>query len=274
MGISGRTQILLTNDDGIRSPGLWAAAQALSTLGFVTVVAPREQQSGSGRSMPSTSDGIIHEELVEVRGKQWKVYAVGGTPAQAVLHALLELMPHKPDLVVSGINFGENVGAGITISGTIGAALEGAARGVASMAVSLEMDIRYHLSHSTDVDFAAASHFTRLFARMLLKGERIEDVDVLKVDVPSDATEATAWRTTRLSRVQFFEPVKPDREQFDKPASIAYRTLEKWDALEPGTDSYAVRIERLVAVTPISLDLTSRISLEDFEEYLRRMDSD
>jgi len=77
-------QILLTNDDGIRSPGLWAAAQALSRLGAVTIAAPREQASGAGRSLPGTSDGLIREETVEVHGQQWKAYAVGGTPAQAV----------------------------------------------------------------------------------------------------------------------------------------------------------------------------------------------
>ncbi len=272
MGNSDKPQILLTNDDGIRSPGLWAAAEALSALGFVTVVAPREQQSGSGRSMPITSDGIIREEYVEVGGKHWKVYAVGGTPAQAVLHAVLELMPQRPDLIVSGINFGENIGAGITISGTIGAALEGAAIGVPSMAVSLETDIKYHFSHSTEVDFAAAAYFTQFFSRKLLKVERMEDVDVLKVDVPSDATPETPWRTTRLSRVQFFIPVKPARKRLDEPTSIAYRSMAECDTLESGTDAHAICVERVVAVTPLSLDLTSRIALDDYEGFLRGMD--
>ncbi len=99
-------QILLTNDDGIRSPGLWAAAEALSELGFVQVVAPRDQFSGAGRSLPGTTDGIIQIQEVEVNGKPWSVYAVGGTPAQVVLHAVLEILPEKPDLVVAGINFG------------------------------------------------------------------------------------------------------------------------------------------------------------------------
>src|SRR6476620_2932038 len=97
-----KPQILLTNDDGILSPGLWAAAEALSALGFVTVAAPREQSSGAGRSLPSSSYGLIREDTVEVHGQQWQVYAVGGTPAQAVLHAILEIMPRQPDLVVSG----------------------------------------------------------------------------------------------------------------------------------------------------------------------------
>jgi 5'-nucleotidase len=264
-----KPQILLTNDDGIRSPGLWSAAEVLSTLGFVTVVAPREQQSGSGRSLPSTSDGVIHEEEVEVRGKRWKVYAVGGSPAQAVQHAFLELMDGKPDLVVAGINYGENVGSGITISGTVGAALEGASIGAPSMAVSLEVDLGQHLSHSRDVDFSAAAYFTHLFAKELLEGHRLTDLDVLKIDVPCNATPETAWKVTRLSRSQYFLPMRPERVNFNTAIKLPYRRIDESEGLEPGTDSYALRIERVVAVTPISLDLTSRVDFSQLEEILR-----
>src|SRR5512137_740517 len=114
-----KCQILLTNDDGIRSPGLWAAAEALSDLGYVTVAAPRDQSTAMGRSMPHVSDGVIRPETLHVRDKDWTVYAVGGSPAQAVLHGILEIMPQRPDLVVSGINYGENVATGITVSGTV-----------------------------------------------------------------------------------------------------------------------------------------------------------
>jgi len=79
-----------------------------------------------------------HLEQVCVNGKNWTVHAVGGTPAQAVLHAVLEILPRKPDLVVSGINYGENVGSGVTVSGTVGAALDAAGLGIPALAVSLE----------------------------------------------------------------------------------------------------------------------------------------
>src|SRR5512134_1609758 len=121
-----KPQILLTNDDGIASPGLWAAAEALSQLGYVYVTAPRDQFSGAGRSFPITTDGVIRPQVMDVNGQEWTVYAVGGTPAQVVQHAVLEILPQIPDLVVSGINYGENVGTGITASGTVGAALEAA----------------------------------------------------------------------------------------------------------------------------------------------------
>jgi len=119
----GSKQILLTNDDGIDSPGLWAAAEYLAPLGFVTVVAPRQQWSGAGRSLPIQTEGRITLQQLTVAGQPWKAYAVDGSPAQAVLHALVELMPAYPDLIVAGINYGENVGSGVTISGTIGATL-------------------------------------------------------------------------------------------------------------------------------------------------------
>jgi 5'-nucleotidase len=263
-------QILLTNDDGIRSPGLWAAAEALGKLGFVTVAAPREQSSGTGRSMPVTSDGIICEELKEVAGENWKVYAVGGTPAQAVQHGVLELMPQLPDLVVAGINYGENIGLGVTISGTVGAALEGAARGVPSLAVSLETPIEKHLSYSEEVDFSAAAYFTSLFARRLLAGLQHDDLSVLKIDIPCDATPETPWKVTRLSRALFFEPVAPSRTRLDEPAKLGYRAVGSLDSLEPGSDSYVLHIERAVAVTPLSMDLTSRLDLPELDDQLRQ----
>ena len=118
-----RPQILLTNDDGIESPGLWAAAAALSEVGYVTVVAPREQCSAAGRALYLWADGKISERSLEINGQSWKVFAVGGSPAQTVIHALLEVMPSRPDLVVSGINYGENMGNVVTGSGTVGAAM-------------------------------------------------------------------------------------------------------------------------------------------------------
>jgi 5'-nucleotidase len=271
MAENGRPQILLTNDDGIRSPGLWAAAEALSQLGFVNVAAPREQSSGAGRSMPSGSDGAILEDERIVGQKPWKVYAVGGTPAQAVLHALLELLPRRPDLLVSGINYGENLGSGVTVSGTVGAALEGGAWGIPSMAISLETDTSYHLTHSEEIDFAAAAHFTWLFAGLLLRGLKLKDVDVLKVDVPSDATPQTKWRVTRLSRVRYFVPVAPQRERLEQPAGIGYRVDYVRGEVEKDSDIYAVQALRQVAVTPLSIDLTSRVRLENLEAELRRL---
>jgi 5'-nucleotidase len=264
-----RAQILLTNDDGIASPGLWAAAQALSALGFVHVVAPRDQSTAAGRSLPTHTDGIIHQQEMSIGGQTWKVYSVGGTPAQTVLHAMLEVLPEPPDLVVAGINFGENVGSGVTISGTVGAALEGASLGIPALAVSLETEPQHHYSLSNEVDFTAAAHFTRLFGELILKNNMPPDVDILKVDVPAEATPETPWMVTRLSRRRYFEPLAPERKSWASPGHIGYRQAAGHEQDLPDSDVYALRVRRIVSVTPLSLEMTSRIDLQDFEKMLR-----
>lgn len=264
-----KAQILLTNDDGIRSPGLWSAAAALSEIGYVHVAAPREQYSGAGRSMPSTSDGTIQTKQVTVNGKVWTVFSVGGTPAQTVQHAALEILPRKPDLVVSGINYGENVGNGVTVSGTVGAALEAASLGIPALAISLETELSHHLSYSTEVDFSAAAYFSRYFARLLLNRQMPEDVHVLKVDVPSDAKAETPWMVTRLSMQRYFEAVKPDRHSWDHAGAVGYRLAEARFQAPEDSDVYALGVKRMVSVTPLSLDLTSRVKLDEMEALLR-----
>ena len=268
MNGNSQRQILLTNDDGIRSPGLWAAAEALSEVGFVTVAAPRDQASGSGRSMPTTSDGKISREFVEVGGQRWEVYAVGGSPAQAVQHGILEIMDGRPDLVVAGINYGENVTTSITISGTVGAAMEGAAFGIPSMAVSLETAREHHLSYSEMVDFEVAGYFTKLFAEKLLDMEMMKDIDLLKIDVPSNASRTTQWTTAQLERGRYYLPKSPERENWDDAILLDYDVVDSADHLTPGSDAYALRIEGKVAVTPLSLDMTSRVDLNALRQRL------
>jgi 5'-nucleotidase len=265
-----KTHILLTNDDGIRSPGLWAAASELSKIGYVTVAAPREQSTAMGRSLPSTSDGIIRKEKVQVNGQEWDVYAVGGSPAQAVLHGILEIVPHKPDLIVSGINYGENVGLGITISGTVGAAMEAASLGFPALAVSLQTETKYHLSHSEDIDFSTAGYFTAYFARMILEKKFPREVDLLKVEVPSHATPQTEWQIGRLSPTRYYDPVPAKRDSWEQRGPISYKHSDEIESEPEDTDAYIMRIKKMVAVTPLNLDMTARVALSEFEKFLRK----
>jgi len=265
-----KPQILLTNDDGIRSPGLWAAAASLSELGFVTVTAPREQSSGMGRSLPSTSEGTIQLEQVQVNGQEWSVYAVSGSPAQSVLHGVYEVLKFKPDLVVSGINYGENVASGVTISGTVGAALEASSLDIPSMAVSLQADSKYHLSYSDEVSFSVAANFTARIARLLLEKKLPEEVNVLKVDVPSDATLETPWELTRISMQRYYEPIAPTRKSWDEPAAMGYQLAGELKSEAEGTDVYALRVKKVVSVTPLSLDMTSRVDFDELNTLMRK----
>lgn len=259
--------ILVTNDDGIRSPGLRAAAAALRPLGQVIVVAPLDQWSGAGRCMPATSEGRIYPETLVVDGEVIRAYAVEGTPAQVVDHAILEILPRPPDLVVSGINYGENVGSGVTISGTVGAALEAASFGIPALAVSLETSVEHHLGYSEEIDFRAAAHFTRVFAAAVLRRALPFDVDVLKIDVPSSATPETPWRWTRQSRQRYFVPVRPMRRRPTDPGPLGYRVEIDFEHLEPDSDIHALVVDRVVSVTPLSLDLTSRVSMEALRQW-------
>ncbi len=264
-----KPQIFLTNDDGIDSPGLWSAAEALSEIGYVWVVAPREQASSTGRSMPLTSDGLITPKKMTVNGKEWTVYAVGGSPAQSVEHGILEVIGEKPDLVVSGINYGLNLGYGVTISGTVGAAMEAAALGVPSMAVSLETGKKYHLSYSKEIDFTPAGHFTAYFARKYLNGNLDNKVHVIKIEIPSDATPETAWEITRLSPYRYYLPSPPKRSSWDEPGRVGYTIPEDLEIFPHDSDVYAVLVKRRVAVTPLTLDMTAPVDFEEVDKELR-----
>ncbi len=255
-----RPLILVTNDDGIESPGLWAAVEAILPLGEVLVVAPDRQWSGGGRAMPPEVSGRIQYSPRTVRDEHVPAFAVDASPALAVVHAVLELAPRRPALVVSGINHGLNPATEVTISGTVGAALEGGASGIPALAVSLEMDVAYHLTGHDGTDYTAAMAFTQRFARQLLAGPLPYDVDALNVNVPADATPDTPWRLTRLSRQRYFVPTPPDRA--NGQGRPGYRDLDDAQLTEVGSDVWALKVERVVSVTPLSLDLTSRVDLD------------
>ncbi|MFN2226810.1 MAG: 5'/3'-nucleotidase SurE [Anaerolineae bacterium] len=260
--------ILITCDDGIESPGLRAAVRAVLPLGDVIVSAPCDQQTGAGRSLPASSDGAIHEVDYAVNGHRVPAYGIHGSPAQAVLYALVELVPRRPTLCVSGINFGENLGSGVTASGTVGAAMEAADSGIPSLAVSLEVDKAFHYQHSDLVDFATAAYFTRVFGQRLLADRMPDDVDVLKLDVPAEATPATPWRVTRLSRQRYFEALPSGRRYLAEKRRLGYHMVVDRARLEPDSDIHALAVDRVVSVTPLSLDLTSRAGLADVQASL------
>jgi 5'-nucleotidase len=263
-------QILLTNDDSIHSPGLWAAAEALDDLGYVHVVAPRDQQTGAGRSMPIHSSGIIEKMTLTVNGKGWPVFCVDGSPGQAVLHGIYDVVQGKPDLLVSGINYGENVGTAVTISGTIGAAIEAATLGIPALAVSMQTGREHHLSLSQDVDFKTAGLITQKIAQKMLENRFPHDVDLLKVDIPLNATLDTPWQITRQSRLRYYIPIPAQRKSLSDRGPVSYEISYEPNELEKGTDLYALLVEKKVSITPISIDMTSRTDFNDLESLLSK----
>lgn len=269
-----RPLILITNDDGIQSPGLRAAVAVLHPLGDLLVAAPMNQQTGAGRSFPSSSTGCIHALQLTWGKDSAQAFGIEGSPAQTVVHALTELAPRRPDLAVVGINYGENVGSGITTSGTVGAAIEAAWAGIPALAVSLQTEAKFHHSYSSEVDFEAAAHFTRFFAQRLLSPQVVLpfDADLIKVDVPQDATFDTPWRVTRVSRQRYFEMIPSQRKHLTEPGPLSYRSRTDRARLEPDSDIYALLHDRVVSVAPVSMDLSSRADRFALEQLLRQAD--
>jgi 5'-nucleotidase len=260
--------ILVTNDDGIASPGLRAAAQAALPLGELLVVASNRQWSGAGRSMPR-AEGRITPFAMEIDGQPIAAYQTDAAPALIVIHALHELAPRPPALLISGINYGENLGSDVTISGTVGAALQAVVCGIPALAASLQTPKETHARPSDGVDFSAAIHFTRTFARKMLQTSLPFDVDALKLDVPDDATPHTPWRLTRVSRHPYFVTVPPQRTNLADPLTLDYDTTPHPEHVEPDSDIYALAVDRVVSVAPLSIDLTSRADLDAIENQLR-----
>lgn len=219
--------------------------------------------------MPASTGRILPYPL-EVEGRSVAAYQADASPALVVLHALFELAPRRPALLIAGINYGENMGSDVTISGTVGAALQSAACGIPALAASLQTPKETHVTPSDSVDFTAAMHFVRLFARRMLETPLPFDVDVLKVDVPAAATPATPWRLVRASRHPYFVTVPPRQRDLAEPLRLDYERLPHPERCEPDSDIYALLVDGVVSVVPLSLDLTSRTDFGGLEALLRR----
>ena len=263
-------QILLVNDDGILSPGLWAAAQALSTLGFVTVAAPHMQFSGAGRSLSSGPKGKIEPTTLQIGDQEWTCYSIQGSPAESVQIGILSILKRLPDLVVSGINYGENPSIEISMSGTVGAALEAAAHGVPALAVSLELVTGDWFGYSRTVDFTAAAYFTRLFAQFLLTHTLPAEAQLLNLNIPAGATPATPWKMTRLSQNRYFIPyLKGD--SIERHAHIDSKiAFDPSDPADQDSDVHALRVDKVVSVTPLTLDFTAQVDLQELQASLQK----
>lgn len=266
--MSHRPLILVTNDDGIDSPGLHAAAQAVSSLGDLLIVAPKTQRTGAGRSYAIHADRTVEETTVPLDGKPQVAYRADVTPAQAVALSVREISERPIDLCISGINYGENVGSGVTISGTVGAAIEAACFGIPAMAVSLETPQEFHLKHG-QVDFGVAAHFVRYFAERVLTQGLPPRVDILKIEIPATATPETEWRSTRVSRDRYYQAAPGDDGAERVVNRFSYRPFVAPERLEHDSDIYVFAVDRLVTVSPMTIDLTAPVVLSDISDFFK-----
>ena len=243
-------RILVTNDDGIHAPGLRALANELSEIGTVTVVAPLQERSAAAQSL-TLRQPIYYERIAE------REFAVDGTPADAMIVAFHALLGEKPDVVVSGINPGGNLGENVYYSGTIGAAMEGAINRTPALAVSVAF-------RGKDFDFAPAARFTRSLVPIVLK-EGLPKGVLLNINVPQPWNGEV--RFTRQSSKITRNLLQPGTD----PRGRRYYWLHEQqltEGIEAGTDHAAIR-DGAISITPLVLDHTHTASLHHLSHWTR-----
>ncbi|MEM0440523.1 MAG: 5'/3'-nucleotidase SurE [Candidatus Caldarchaeum sp.] len=262
-------KILLTNDDGFRRPGLWALHEELKDLGEVTIVAPESEKSAVGMSI--TLHKPIRLRKYRIRGAV--VYACSGTPSDCIIMAMRKLFDEPPDIVVSGINEGNNVSLqAVYGSGTVAAAIRASLMGVKATAFSLSLG-EDGLISSEDLKKAmkiAASKAKPIVEYILTKGLP-KGVDYFNVNFPHDIRPETPYMLTKTAVARYRELVEERIDPRRKPYYwLKGRLLEE---LEPGTDAHAVFVEKAVAVSPMKTNTTSMETLNSNElaEFLNHL---
>jgi len=238
--------ILVTNDDGIDSPGLWALAEAMSRLGETVVVAPREERSGVGTGISLHAGMSVARVPSPLPGVT--AYAVGGTPGDCVILGLRRLARGHIGLVVSGINLGANLGNDILCSGTVMATLQAYFRKIPSLALSLVMD-----SEIQEPRFDVISKVAGVLARGIIDGT-LPDVAVLNVNAPNSPPQEVkgiaVTRTASSGYVRLSEVGGRGDMTYDRGVRARDQLI-----IEEGTDIWAISAG-LISITPLRFDVT------------------
>jgi 5'-nucleotidase len=247
-------RILLSNDDGYQARGLRILAEYLADLAELTIVAPDRNRSGASNSL--TLDAPLRVEQVDTN-----VYYVNGTPTDCVHVAITGLLDAEPDMVISGINHGANLGDDVLYSGTVAAAMEGRFLGLPALAVSLVLGDGQH--------FATAASVTRRLVQQMI-AQPLPGDTILNVNVPDvPVSELGRMRATRLGFRHKSEPVVKARDPRNQPIYWVGAAGPGQDA-GPGTDFYAIGAG-CISITPIKVDLTNHTSIAALGDWLERL---
>ena len=243
--------ILITNDDGYLAPGIRILAEYLATIAEITVVAPDRNKSGASNSLTLTRP--LRTTMTE-----GGFYSVDGTPTDCVHLAISGLLERKPDMVVSGINEGANLGDDVLYSGTVAAAMEGRFLGLPAIAVSLVGNSNQH--------YRSAAEITRRIIENLVKNPLPDDT-ILNVNVPD--LELDAMGSMQATRLGFRHKSEPMVTQFDPHGRPVYWVGPPGSAQDsgPGTDFYTVEHNQ-VSLTPLHIDLTHHAGINPLQQWL------
>lgn len=240
--------ILVSNDDGIRSEGIRALKDALIDLGIVYVVAPDRERSAASHSL------TLHRPLRVEKINPFE-YAVDGTPTDCITLAINKILPHRPSIVVSGINKGGNLGEDISYSGTVSAAMEGTLMGIPSIAISLIA--------SKDFNFKYASMITKKLISLIFKKSLPKDT-LLNVNVPS-VKKPKGFRITRQGKRIYGDVVFEKLDPRGKKYYWIGGNMLRW---EGGEDAdFAAIAKGYVSITPIHLDMTNYSAISELQYW-------
>ena len=243
MSTSNKLKILVSNDDGIDAPGIYALVTELKKIGEVVVVAPDKQMSAVGHAITMNYPLRAAEFF---KNKEFFGYAVEGTPADCVKLAMHSILDSPPDILVSGINHGSNTAINLIYSGTVSAATEGTVLGVPSIAVSL--------ATWDKPDFAYAAVFARRLAGFVIR-QKLPEATLLNVNVPPlGEHDIKGIRVTRQGKTRWDDTFDVRRDPYNKEYYWLTGKLEVIDTSSE-TDEIAVR-DGYISITPIHYDLT------------------
>ncbi len=246
--------ILISNDDGIHAPGINALAEEIRKIGDVVIVAPDKQQSAVGHAI--TMNSPLRVQKVEKHGAFFG-YAVAGTPADAVKLAVRSLLPHPPDLVISGINHGSNTAISVIYSGTVSAATEGTILGIPSFAISL--------TTYDEADFSYAAAFARKLALKIME-QGLPKGTLLNVNVPPvAASEIKGIVITKQGKSVWNDEFESRRDPNDREYFWLKGDLLELDH-DDDIDQRAV-LNNKVSITPIHYDLTDYATFEAMKKW-------
>lgn len=249
-------KILISNDDGINAPGIRALAKAMQELGDVYVVAPERNQSATGHAV--TMHVPLRSKVVDFHTESIKAWWVNGTPADCIKLGIENLMKEKPDLIVSGINQGENLGTDVIYSGTVSAAVEGSIFGIPAIAFS------YQDHSATDLTMAAEAA-KQICLQVLKHG--IPKNHIINVNIPAinSLDEIKGVKITKLGKKIYKNNFE---ERKDPKGNIYYwlagELIEQPEDQE--TDIFAVN-SKFIAVTPIDIDMTSYELISELKSW-------